>query len=255
MHLAFILDGTCKTMNTLHRTASSRPGWQASPWLLRLLLAGLLLAAGMRAWAQPAEPEAADYAAVTLTDVDYSFEEIDKGRGYLTALGKATNTSAQTLENPVFEARFFDASGKLIDAFNEYSFGLDLLPGQSIMVRISDTARYGAERYASAQIHLVSGSFTPAGQGREDADAGEGWRGWLTRLFWNWGPVLLLIGVWIWAIQRSHGGYQEQVLALMQEQISLQAQQIQKQAQQVAALEKIAQALEARQPGNPSTSV
>ena len=59
----------------------------------------------------------------------------------------------------VFEVCFFDASGKLIDAFNDLTFSFGLLPGQEIMVRISDQARYAPDHYASAQIRLASGKF------------------------------------------------------------------------------------------------
>ena len=90
-------------------------------------------------------PSPADHSDIQFSDIDYSYHpdsEEESCCGTLTVLGKATNTGRRKLDHAVFEARFFDASGKLIDAFNDSTFNLGLLPGQEIMVRISDQAAF-----------------------------------------------------------------------------------------------------------------
>lgn len=185
---------------------------------------------------------AQDYSAVRLKDVEYSYqhsseEKSDKEEnccGLIIVLANATNTSDKALQNPTFEARLFDVQGKLVDAFTDTSYDLVLMPGQEVAVRIMDRARFGAERYARAQMRLVSGKFDNPD---EENPSGPGLNIGLTvrDLLMAWGPVLLLIGVWLWLIKRSNGlHYQKEVLALMKSNNELLARQ-------TAAIEKLAQ--------------
>ena len=185
---------------------------------------------------------AQDYSAVQLKDVEYSYQHSSKEKsdqeenccGLIIVLAKATNTSDKALQNPTFEARLFDAQGKLVDAFTDTSYDLVLMPGQEVAVRIMDRARFGAERYARAQMRLVFGKFdhpdeeNPSGPGLNIGQT-------VRDLLMAWGPVLLLIGVWLWLIKRSNGlHYQKEVLELMKSNNELQARQ-------TAAIEKMAQ--------------
>ncbi|WP_347485143.1 hypothetical protein ABFV80_003038 [Vandammella animalimorsus] len=203
-----------------------------------LLSATLTCAAALAA--ATARAQAPGYDTVRLSNVDYSYSAPAEGKaccGALTALGKATNTSEQVLEDPVFEAQFFDAQGKLIDAFNELTFGLKLPPGQDMMVNLSGRARYDAGRYASVQIRLISGDFTEPSSGQHASALSH--TVWM-QLLLNWGPVLLLIGVWLWLVRRSCGTtYSRDLLASVQEQNQLLARQ-------VAALERLADHAPAR---------
>lgn len=207
---------------------------------MRFFLSCLLFLAGIGVFAAETPP-AADYSSIRLSDVDYSYSETEGNKaccGTVTALGKATNTSHQKLESPVFEARFFDAEGKLVDAFNDASFGLSLMPGQEIMVRVMDRARHNASHYASAQIRLVSGRFEDVKPLSYSADNRSIAMNIMWQLLINWGPMLLLIGAWIWMIRRSNtSNYQKQWLELVKEQN-------QSMERQATALEKIAQAQE-----------
>ena len=182
-------------------------------------------------------PSPADHSDIQFSDIDYSYHpdsEEESCCGTLTVLGKATNTGHRKLDHAVFEARFFDASGKLIDAFNDSTFSLGLLPGQEIMVRISDQARYAPDRYASAQIRLASGKFENV-EPPSDSTCHSGIPAILIQLFMSWGPILMLIGVWLWLIKRSNASnYQNRLIDLMKEQ----NQTLERQA---AAIEKIAQ--------------
>ena len=183
-------------------------------------------------------PSAPDYSSIRFSDVDYSYSETEENKaccGMVTALGKATNASQQKLENPVFEARFFNAEGKLVDAFNDTSYGLRLMPGQEIMVRVMDHARYAASHYASAQIRLVSGDFEDMESPSDSADGLSSVMNFVKQLLMNWGPMLLLIGAWIWMVKRSNAlNYQERWIAIVKEQN-------QTMERQAAALEKMAQ--------------
>ncbi|PAX15847.1 hypothetical protein CLI92_11750 [Vandammella animalimorsus] len=198
------------------------------------------LALAMALAGATASAAAPGYDTVRLSDIDFSYNAPAEGKaccGALTALGKATNTSDLALEDPVFEVQFFDAQGKLIDAFNDVTYGLKLPPGQDMMVSLSGRARYEAGRYASAQIRLISGAFTEAGSGPQaPAFAQTVWM----RLLLNWGPMLLLIGVWLWLVRRSGGStYSRDLLASVQEQNQLLARQ-------AAALERLADHASAR---------
>ena len=108
------------------------------------------------------------------------------------------------------------------------------MPGQEVAVRIMDRARFGAERYARAQMRLVSGKFdNPDEENHPDPGLNIGQT--VKDLLMAWGPVLLLIGVWLWLIKRSNGlHYQKEVLDLMKSNNELQARQ-------TAAIEKLAQ--------------
>lgn len=186
-------------------------------------------------------PSPADHSDIQFSDIDYSYHpdsEEESCCGTLTILGKATNTGRRKLDHAVFEARFFDASGKLIDAFNDSTFNLGLLPGQEIMVRVMDRARHNASHYASAQIRLVSDRFEDIKPLSYSADNRSIAMNIMWQLLINWGPMLLLIGAWIWMIRRSNTfNYQKQWLELVKEQN-------QSMERQATALEKIAQAQE-----------
>lgn len=205
-------------------------------WLFKLWVC-LICAAASAVWAQ-----APDFSAIVIKDAEFSYLSAQGDAaccGRLSALGKVVNTSGEKLEDPNFEARFYDANGQLVDALHEMTFGLALLPGQEVTVRLMGAASHQADRYASVQIGLISGDFVPAVKPRS---SGLAWGGWLWSLLASWGPMLLLIGVWIWVLKRSNGiNYQKDVLELMKHQNETLARQ-------AAAIEKIARMRDASKP-------
>lgn len=221
-----------------------------SLWLSALLVAlGALYGAGAQAASSAASatvPDTArDYAAVQFADADYTYAPPAPGESCcntLNVLVKVTNTGERVLKAPVFEAQFFDASGKLIDAFVDETTFLSprfhLSPGRDVMVRLSERARHNAQHYASVRVRLVSADWESPESDEETRFVYIPWRKW----FAVWTPALLMMLVWAWRSRRhmaASGHYYRDLISCTQEQLATAQEHNRLLGRQIALLEQL----------------
>lgn len=169
-------------------------------------------------------------AALKVLRATLSYEKEEAG-GMVTTLAAVRNTAAVCVENLVVEVNYFDADKKLVDTVTQLLYGVVLPPSQEVSFRVRDTAARDKGAYAAVQVRIVAAEQR-AGRARRSEDSA--WK-WLE----SWGPMLLLIGVWIVVLVRSRGRNSPygKTIALLEAQTAAQARQI-------AALERLGDAVE-----------
>ena len=179
--------------------------------------------------AQAQTAAAASPNASALQVVSSSFSTND---GMVTVLAEVKNTADIKASEVVLEARLKDADGKLIDVISEQSYGFVVPAGQQLAVRLFERAGAPVAKYATAEVKVVDAEFRrPAPPRNANANRSP----WWIELLVSWGPMLLLIGVWLLFMRKYNGkdSYQSKLLDSMTEQNALLTRQ-------VAALESVA---------------
>lgn len=154
----------------------------------------------------------------------------------VTVIGELKNTTTDKIDNLVLEAKLTDASGKVIDVLSEPMYGLVVPSGEQVSFRLQGAAATTQATYANAQVRVVSAEAHAASVNKSPNNGGR--RIW--ELAVSWGPMLLIIVVWIVLARKysGKGSNQDKMLSAINEQNMLLSRQS-------AAIESIAAALSA----------
>jgi hypothetical protein len=179
----------------------------------------------------------ADPMALVVTPSALSVDT-DGGRRTVTTLGTITNPSGVCFTDLAVEVQYFDAAGQHVDTVVQGLSDVVSPAGEAVEFRIMAPAAKDARSYASQHVRVLDGSARwvkapPDGHGA------------FVDLLLPWGPMLLLIAVWIYLVRRQTGakGIQGRMLAIMETQ-----QQVGQ--EQNLAVQRIAAALEKRAAGD-----
>ena len=162
---------------------------------------------------------------VEVGPVQFSYQGNRECCGQVTALAELTNKATTRVSDLVVEVRYLDAQGRMVDATTQSLYGVRIAPGATAAVQVESAAAQPRTSYATAQLRIVDLVFP---QSQSDSKRSF----WIEMLF-SWGPMLLLIGVWVFLMRRYSVDYQKRYAELM-------AEQNQWMARQVAALEALA---------------
>jgi hypothetical protein len=153
-------------------------------------------------------------------------------RRTITTLGTIANPSGVCFTDLVVEVRYFDAAGQHVDTVVQSLADVVSPAGGSVEFRVMAPAAKDAKAYATQRARVVDGSprWTRA------PDTGRG--GFSDQLL-SWGPMILLIVVWLLMARRYSGprSLQGRMLPMVE-------QQTKAQQEQGLALQRIAAALE-----------
>jgi len=177
---------------------------------------------------------ASDVLKVSDTVFNYSQEE---GRNVITTIGTIQNTSTARAEELVMEVRYFDKNKGLVDSVTQPLFGVVVPPGQQVSFRVRDSADKPRAAYSSSVARVVSAEQQAPSQSRGKSNSS-----FLTDILISWGPMLLLIGVWIYFMKRVNrkDSPQQKTIDLIQEQNSTLARQLEVLERLAIAAEKAA---------------
>jgi ATP-dependent Zn protease len=183
---------------------------------------------------QDSDSAPASIESLSVTGTSFAVSD-DQGRRMMTTLGTLKNSSSSCFESVVVEVKYLDSRGQLIDSITQSLFRVVAPPSQEVAIRIRDEAAHPKEAYASQTLRIVDAEPRTGSRGAKSI------RSVLVDSLANWGPMLLLIGVWIFFMQRMKrkDSPQGRTLALMERQIGMLASQN-------ALIERIAVATEAR---------
>jgi ATP-dependent Zn protease len=172
-------------------------------------------------------------AAVQVVNASVNTTKTD-GPLVVTVIGELKNVTSNKIDSLVIEAKVTDASGKVVDVLTESMYGLVAPAGQQVAFRLQGQAATSAASYAGVQVRVVNGeSHSPSGT-RSGATQ---WK----ELAMSWGPMVLLVLVWIF-LARKHSGkgsHQDKMLSAVVEQNALLTRQS-------AAIETMAAVLSSR---------
>lgn len=162
-------------------------------------------------------------SSVQVVEATVSTSKTD-GPLFVTVLGSFKNTTANRIESLVVEAKLTDSNGKVIDVLSQPVYGLVVPAGQQVAFRLQGPAAVKENLYAGVQARVVSAEAhapSPPRASREESNR-------VVNFLISWGPMLLLVVVWIF-LARKYGGKgstQEKMLAAIGEQNALLAKQI-----------------------------
>ncbi len=203
-------------------------------WWARAAILVLGAALGTSAFARCVPHVGSPVNDTSMLEVKVSAMDVslDAGHRMVTTLGTITNPSANCFQNVVLELQFFDAARNHIDTVVEPMEGLLVPAGQTVEFRVREPASKEASSYATQSVRLVDADvrWTKAQELPRNA---------IVDVLLSWGPMLLLIGVWVYFVKRQSGqkSIQSRMFAVMEKQLEVaQAQSL--------AIQKAAAALE-----------
>ncbi|ATQ73191.1 hypothetical protein CR152_00710 [Massilia violaceinigra] len=157
-----------------------------------------------------ASPAEVDKLSISKT----SFSVSD-GPGMVTSLATLKNASADSVRDVMLEVKYFDASHVLIDTVTQSVDELVVPASGEVAFRISDLASRPKEAYASQEIRIVSAEAIKLHRKPSPSVMSQ-----VLDILYSWGPMLLLIGVYIYFIKRANGkdSPQNRMMVLLESQ-------------------------------------
>jgi ATP-dependent Zn protease len=159
------------------------------------------------------------------------------GTVFVTVLGSFKNITESKIDGLMVEAKLTDSRGKVIDVLSEPIYGLVVPAGQQVAFRLQGRAAAKEGAYAGVQVRVVSAEAHARSAPRAAKQEANPFVDFLI----SWGPMILLIAVWILLARKYNGkgSTQAKMLAAINEQNSLLTKQI-------SAIEAIASAASSR---------
>ena len=132
------------------------------------------------------------------------------------------------------EAKFLDSANKVIDVITQENYGIVVPAGKDVLLKLRDSISGAQVSYSKVEVRVLSADFRAPKSAFGSANPNNTKNAMIEFLI-SWGPMLLLIAVWIYMMRKYSNGYQNKVLQFMDKQNELIAKQ-------AAALELIATA-------------
>lgn len=168
--------------------------------------------------------------SIQVVDAVVSTSKTD-GMLMVTVLGAIQNAHTSKVDGLVMEAKLTDSSGKLIDVLSQPIYGLVVPAGEQVAFRLQAPAAAASGEYVGVQARVVSADS------HRNASAGEVTEssGFDLHFLRSWGPMILLIAVWVLLVRKysGKGSTQDKMLEVIGEQNFLLSKQ-------TAAIESIA---------------
>jgi ATP-dependent Zn protease len=170
--------------------------------------------------------------SVQVVETSVSTSKAD-GPLFVTVFGSFKNTTPNKIDNLVVEAKLTNSNGKVIDVLTQPVYGIVVPASQQVAFRLQGPAAATQGAYSGVQVRVTSGESHPP---RDTRPAKSDATPWLDFLI-SWGPMLLLVLVWIFLARKYNGkgSVQHRMLGAIGEQNTLLAKQL-------AAIESIASA-------------
>ena len=170
--------------------------------------------------------------AIKVIDPTFTISPIE-GRPMLTVIGTLKNATDNKIDNIVVEAKFLDSNKKVIDVMTQSVYGIVVPANQDVAFRLQGMLGASQNSYSAIEARVSSGEShaarPPSTKKSEDSL-------WMSLLI-SWGPMLLLIGVWVLFMKKVSGEKSPQ-----SKSVDLIAEQNALLTKQLSAIENIAAA-------------
>lgn len=146
-------------------------------------------------------------------DAAFSYSQ-DGREGVITTIGSIKNTSNSIVDELVVEIKYLDNNSVLVDVVTQPLYGVVIPPGQDVSFRVRDSADKHKSAYASSIARVVSA------EQRNIIVQSPNDKSVLKNFFISWGPMLLLIGVWVVFMRKitKKGSPQRRSVELLEKQ-------------------------------------
>lgn len=170
--------------------------------------------------------------SLKVTDSTFTIIPIE-GRQTLTVIGTFKNTTANKIDNVVVEAKFMDSNKKVVDVMTQPVYGIVVPANQEVSFRLQGLLGASQNSYSAMEARVSSGETHIERQASKKKSEDS----LFMTLLISWGPMLLLIGVWMLFMKKYNGknSAQNRTLDLIAEQNLLFTKQL-------SAIENIADA-------------
>ena len=151
---------------------------------------------------------------VSIKDISLDYNQ-NGSSPFVTTIGTIKNSSDSLIEDIVIEVKYFNADKKLIDVVSQPVYGLVVPASQEVSFRVRDIADKPKNAYASSSVRVVSAEQRKIQQPKPKQSSFP----W-TDILISWGPMLLLIAVWIFFMRRMNkkGSPQARTVELIEKQ-------------------------------------
>jgi len=155
-----------------------------------------------------------DPSLVSITDTSLTYAKND-GASSITTIGTIKNSSESLIEDIVVEVKYFNAEKSLIDVVTKPIYGLVVPASQEVAFRIREIADKPKAAYVSSSVRVISAEQR-AIQQPQSRQPSFSW----SDLLASWGPMLLLIAVWIFFMRgmNKKGSPQVRTVELIEKQ-------------------------------------
>jgi ATP-dependent Zn protease len=171
-------------------------------------------------------------SVLKISDTTLSYSK-DDGHNIVTTIGMLKNLSDSRAEELVVEVKYFDQAKKLIDTITQPLYGIVLPPSQEVTFRVRDSADKSKDSYVSSEVRVISAEHRIAHKSKD-------FKSLFLDFFISWGPMLLLIGVWIFFIRKMNrkDSPQKRSVELIEQQNATLARQLEVLERLAIAIEK-----------------
>lgn len=161
-------------------------------------------------------------SAIQVAQPTFNWSAGERG-AVINALGVLKNTSGACADTIVVEVRFFDEQKNVVDVITSPLDGIVVPASKEVAFRVQGPAAQPKSMYASMSARVVSAEQRYRGTSQSPT-----WKSRLLDFLAGWGPMLLLIGVWLWLMRRYYGkrSPQQRTLELWEQQVELQRQHL-----------------------------
>ena len=169
---------------------------------MKKAVAAICLTLGLVAHSLAACPPGAHAQAASkdLTVTNSSFRFIqDKDERSILTVGTLKNTSTVCIDNIQLEVRYFDAKGDMSDTVTRKLYQVEAPPQGEVGFRIHSDAARLKDAYVTQQVRIIATGTPSAPKKEKNQDE----RSLLVDLLVSWGPMLLLIGVWMFYMRKA----------------------------------------------------
>ena len=182
-----------------------------------------------------AQTDTEKLASLIVSDSQFKINIDTKERApTLVALVNVKNSSDAAAYNIVLEAKFLDSANKVIDVITQENYGIVVPAGKDVLLKLRDSISGAQASYSKVEVRVLSADFRLPKSASGSANPNNT-KNAIVEFLISWGPMLLLVAVWIYMMRKYSNGYQNKVLQFMDKQNELIAKQ-------AAALEQIATA-------------
>lgn len=132
----------------------------------------------------------------------------------ITCVGKIKNKSDVAINEVVFQVQYFNSENELIDTVTGHDYSFIVPPKEEIAFRVSDTAaRKLSKDYASHKVIITSAKQDLPTSSKKKNN-------FIIELLISWGPMLLLIAVWIFFMRKYQGknSPQKKIIGIQEKQ-------------------------------------
>jgi ATP-dependent Zn protease len=179
-----------------------------------LLISSVILSFSLPVWAACGQRVHFDPDKVSVIDTSFNYSQ-SENTPWITTIGTIKNASESQIEELVVEVKYFNTEKKLIDVVTQPLYGVVVPASQAVAFRVRDAADKPRISYVSSSVRVVSAEQRDIQQ-PQSKQSSFPWGDLLA----SWGPMLLLIGVWIFFMRKMNkkGSPQARTVELIEKQ-------------------------------------